>query len=107
MFFQSVGMHKNNKNKKGHSLYFFLLSSPGPEDIINGNLKLILGLIWHLILRYQIGKSKFPTKKLMLAWLQAVIPDCRINNFTSDWNDGIALQCVLVLDFCNNLISII
>ncbi|XP_052782579.1 filamin-B-like isoform X2 [Mya arenaria] len=70
----------------------------GPEDIVNGNLKLILGLIWHLILRYQIGKSKFPTKKLMLAWLQAVIPDCGITNFTSNWNDGIALHALL--EFC-------
>jgi hypothetical protein len=43
---------------------------PGNEDIVNGNLKLILGLIWSLILRYQIGRSKFPPKKLMLAWLQ-------------------------------------
>ncbi|XP_052216529.1 filamin-B-like isoform X2 [Dreissena polymorpha] len=70
----------------------------GPEDIVNGNLKLILGLIWHLILRYQIGKSKFPTKKLMLAWLQAVIPEYKINNFTSDWNDGIALNALI--EFC-------
>lgn len=64
----------------------------GPEDIVNGNLKLILGLIWHLILRYQIGKTKFPPKKLMLAWLQAVIPECQVGNFTRDWNDGVALQ---------------
>ncbi|KAL4220761.1 hypothetical protein ACF0H5_021155 [Mactra antiquata] len=70
----------------------------GPEDIVNGNLKLILGLIWHLILRYQIGKSKFPTKKLMICWLQAVIPECKITNFTSDWNDGVALHALI--DFC-------
>ncbi|RUS75788.1 hypothetical protein EGW08_016449, partial [Elysia chlorotica] len=57
----------------------------GSEDIVNGSLKLILGLVWHLILRYQIGKTKFPPKKLMLAWLQAVIPECHITNFTSDW----------------------
>ena len=75
---------------QGFTVFYFTFT--GPEDIVNGNLKLILGLIWHLILRYQIGKSKFPTKKLMLAWLQAVIPDCKIANFTSDWNDGIALQ---------------
>ena len=75
---------------QGFTVCYFTFT--GPEDIVNGNLKLILGLIWHLILRYQIGKSKFPTKKLMLAWLQAVIPDCKIANFTSDWNDGIALQ---------------
>lgn len=70
----------------------------GPEDIVNANLKLILGLIWHLILRYQIGKTKFPTKKLMLAWLQAVIPECAVTNFTSDWNSGVALHALI--DFC-------
>ena len=46
---------------------FFLL---GNLDIVNGNLKLILGLIWSLIVHYQIGRSKFPPKKLMLAWLR-------------------------------------
>ncbi|XP_076435460.1 filamin-B-like isoform X2 [Babylonia areolata] len=70
----------------------------GSEDIVNGSQKLILGLVWHLILRYQIGKTKFPPKKLMLAWLQAVIPDCRISNFTSDWNDGVALSALI--EYC-------
>ena len=69
-----------------------VLVSTGSEDIVNGSLKLILGLVWHLILRYQIGKTKFPPKKLMLAWLKAVIPECHISNFTSDWNDGVALR---------------
>ncbi|ESO98829.1 hypothetical protein LOTGIDRAFT_231195 [Lottia gigantea] len=73
-------------------------NTTGSEDIVNGNQKLILGLIWHLILRYQIGKTKFPPKKLMLAWLQAVIPDCNISNFTSDWNDGVALHALL--EYC-------
>ncbi|XP_076454335.1 filamin-C-like isoform X1 [Babylonia areolata] len=70
----------------------------GSEDIVNGSLKLILGLVWTLILRYQIGKTKFPAKKLMLAWLKAVVPDCRISNFTSDWNDGVALSALI--DYC-------
>ncbi|XP_059143816.1 filamin-B-like, partial [Physella acuta] len=70
----------------------------GSEDIVNGSLKLILGLIWHLILRYQIGKTKFPPKKLMLEWLQAVLPECQISNFTSDWNDGVALHALI--DYC-------
>ena len=60
---------------------------------MNGNLKLILALVWHLILRYQIGKqSKVPPKKLMLAWINAVIPECGISNFSRNWNDGVALQ---------------
>lgn len=36
----------------------------GNLDIVNGNLKLILGLIWSLIVHYQIGRSKFPPKKI-------------------------------------------
>ncbi|KAL8594788.1 hypothetical protein ACOMHN_047506 [Nucella lapillus] len=70
----------------------------GSEDIVTGSQKLILGLVWTLILRYQIGKTKFPPKKLMLAWLKAVIPECRIKNFTSDWNDGVALSALI--DYC-------
>nr|XP_045601850.1 filamin-A-like isoform X1 [Procambarus clarkii] len=70
----------------------------GNVDIVKGNLKLILGLIWSLIMHYQIGQSKFPPKKLMLAWLKAALPDCRIQNFTSDWNSGVYLSALL--DYC-------
>ncbi|KAK4880796.1 hypothetical protein RN001_008942 [Aquatica leii] len=70
----------------------------GNVDIVNGNLKLILGLIWSLIVRYQIGRSKFPPRKLMLAWLQAVLPECRVNNLTTDWNSGILLSALI--DYC-------
>ena len=70
----------------------------GNVDIINGNLKLILGLIWSLIVRYQIGRSKFPPRKLMLAWLQAALPECRVSNLTTDWNSGVLLSALL--DYC-------
>lgn len=81
-------------------------------------MKLILGLIWSLIVHYQIGRSKFPPKKLMLAWLkviicsslprprqlthrfaaQAVLPETGVNNFTTDWNSGVRLAALL--DYC-------
>ncbi|KAL9699468.1 hypothetical protein quinque_002909 [Culex quinquefasciatus] len=70
----------------------------GNVDIVNGNVKLILGLIWSLIVRYQIGRSKFPPRKLMLAWLQAALPDCKVSNLTSDWNSGVLLSALL--DYC-------
>ncbi|XP_026726106.1 filamin-C isoform X1 [Trichoplusia ni] len=70
----------------------------GNVDIVNGNLKLILGLIWSLIVRYQIGRSKFPPRKLMLSWLQAAMPECRVNNLTTDWNSGVLLSALL--DYC-------
>lgn len=69
----------------------------GPEDIYNGNLKLILGLIWTLIRRFQIRSTgrALSTKDAMLAWINTQIPECNIKNFTKDWNDGVAL-CALV-----------
>lgn len=70
----------------------------GNVDIVNGNLKLILGLVWSLIAHYQIGQSKFPPKKLMHSWLKAVLPDCRTGNFTSDWNSGVNLSALV--DYC-------
>ncbi|XP_062543155.1 filamin-C isoform X1 [Armigeres subalbatus] len=70
----------------------------GNVDIVNGNVKLILGLIWSLIVRYQIGRSKFPPRKLMLAWLQAALPDCKVTNLTTDWNSGVLLSALL--DYC-------
>uniref|UniRef100_A0A1I8NW15 Calponin-homology (CH) domain-containing protein n=1 Tax=Stomoxys calcitrans TaxID=35570 RepID=A0A1I8NW15_STOCA len=70
----------------------------GNTDIVNGNIKLILGLIWSLIVRYQIERSKFPPRKLMLAWLQAALPECKITNLTTDWNSGVNLAALL--DYC-------
>lgn len=71
----------------------------GCTDLTDGNIKLVLALIWQLILRYQIGLSNIQHKNWMLAWLQAVIPECNITNLTTDWNDGVALHALL--DFCN------
>ena len=68
-------------------------------DIVDGKLKLILGLIWTLILHYSISmpmwegeddlvdKDQTPKQRL-LQWIQNKIPDRAIRNFTSDWNDG-------------------
>ena len=66
----------------------------GSEDIASGNEKLILGMIWLLIRHYQIGsQSKLPAKQMMHHWIRAVLhPHVEINNFNTDWNDGVALQ---------------
>ena len=95
---------------------------PGPGDIIECNLKLILGLVWTLILRYQLGiganepepeppkggtasaspsptkkKKKAPTgaKKLLLGWIQATLPEQDVRNFTTDWNNGKNLSALV------------
>uniref|UniRef100_A0A1I7XV78 Calponin-homology (CH) domain-containing protein n=1 Tax=Heterorhabditis bacteriophora TaxID=37862 RepID=A0A1I7XV78_HETBA len=71
----------------------------GSHDIVEGNTKLILGLIWCLVQRYQIAsRTKIPPKKLVMAWMQSVLPDLKLTNFRTNWNDGQAL-CAL-LDYC-------
>lgn len=69
----------------------------GNEDVVNGNLKLILGLIWRLILRYQISTSnaRAAPKMLMINCLQSFLPDCNITNFSSNWSDGVALHALM------------
>ena len=68
-------------------------------DIVDGKMKLILGLMWTLILHYSISmpmwdgdefgqpQDKTPKQRL-LDWIQSRVPDKPINNFTTDWNDG-------------------
>jgi len=67
----------------------------GGGDIVDGNLKLILGLIWTIILRYQIqvheGNS---ARQELLDWVRSQIPEYNINNFAGDWSSGRAI-CAL------------
>ncbi|XP_071491356.1 filamin-A-like isoform X2 [Diadema antillarum] len=77
-------------------------------DIVDGKLKLILGLIWLLILHYSIsmpmwdeegeapeeGKKQTPKDKL-LGWIKSKVPDKPINNFNKDWNDGQAIGALV------------
>lgn len=78
-------------------------------DVNDGNLKIILGLIWTLILHYSIsmpmwegeddsayGEKGGPTpKQRLLNWIKNKIPDVPVNNFTTDWNDGKALGALV------------
>jgi len=69
----------------------------GPEDVVDPKIKLILGLIWTIILRYQIqsGDDSGSPKAQLLAWIQSKIPEYNIKNFVKDWSDGKAL-CALI-----------
>lgn len=69
----------------------------GAEDINMGNIRLILGLIWTLILRYEIksGSDNNSAMEDLLKWVRSKIPEYDIKNFTTDWNDGRAV-CGLV-----------
>jgi hypothetical protein len=59
------------------------LLSISNDDITNGRLKLILGLIWTLILRYQIktGGGDESAKNELLKWVQSKIPEYNITGF--------------------------
>ena len=65
-----------------------------------------MGLVWSLILHYQLGiggddpDPKRPTrasspKKLLLEWVKANLPDMKVTNFTTDWNDGRTLSALV------------
>lgn len=52
---------------------------------MNGQPKLILGLIWTLILRYHIKIGKVEdnsAKNALLEWVRSKIPEYNIQNFT-------------------------
>jgi filamin len=70
----------------------------GPEDLVDPKLKLILGLIWTIILRYQIQKGRVvdeSARDALLRWVQSKIPEKGVTNFTTSWKDGTAL-CELI-----------
>eukprot|EP00042_Codosiga_hollandica_P042065 m.380603 g.380603 ORF g.380603 m.380603 type:complete len:632 (+) comp56235_c0_seq2:352-2247(+) len=71
----------------------------GAPDIHAGNVTLLLGLVWTLILHYDIhghrnkgGEAKKGSaKSLLLEWCNYICPDRKFTNFTSDWMDGMGL----------------
>uniref|UniRef100_W5NEM8 Filamin A n=1 Tax=Lepisosteus oculatus TaxID=7918 RepID=W5NEM8_LEPOC len=83
------------------------LVSIDSKAIVDGNLKLILGLIWTLILHYSISmpmwdeeedddvaKQKTPKQRL-LGWIQNKLPQLPITNFSRDWQSGKALGALV------------
>jgi len=58
-------------------------------NIVDGNLKLILGLIWIIILRFQIQVNEGNSaRQELLEWVRARIPEYNIQNLGSDWQSG-------------------
>lgn len=87
-----------------NQLYVFCL--PDSKAIVDGNLKLILGLIWTLILHYSISMpvwedegdddaKKQTPKQRLLGWIQNKIPYLPITNFNQNWQDGKALGALV------------
>ncbi|XP_051528401.1 filamin-B [Myxocyprinus asiaticus] len=82
------------------------LVSIDSKAIVDGNLKLILGLVWTLILHYSISMpvwededdeeaKKQTPKQRLLGWIQNKVPDLPITNFSQDWRNGRALGALV------------
>ena len=77
------------------------LVSIGAEEIVDGNLKMTLGMIWTIILRFAIQDSSVEetsAKEGLLLWCQrktAPYRNVNVQNFHTSWKDGLAL-CALI-----------
>ncbi|PSK55700.1 hypothetical protein B9Z65_4578 [Elsinoe australis] len=77
------------------------LTNIGAEDIVDGNRKIILGLIWTLILRFtisDINEEGLSAKEGLLLWCQrktACYDEVDVRDFSSSWNDGLAFCALL------------
>uniref|UniRef100_A0A8C5WJ73 Filamin B n=1 Tax=Leptobrachium leishanense TaxID=445787 RepID=A0A8C5WJ73_9ANUR len=82
------------------------LVSIDSKAIVDGNLKLILGMIWTLILHYSISMpvwedegdeetKKQTPKQRLLGWIQNKVPNLPITNFSQNWQDGKALGALV------------
>ncbi|XP_033991859.1 spectrin beta chain, non-erythrocytic 1 isoform X1 [Trematomus bernacchii] len=83
------------------------LENMGSHDIVDGNHRLVLGLIWTIILRFQIqdisvetedNKEKKSAKDALLLWCQmktAGYPNVNIHNFSTSWRDGMAFNALI------------
>ncbi|XP_065597609.1 dystrophin isoform X10 [Cyrtonyx montezumae] len=79
----------------------------GSSDIVDGNHKLTLGLIWNIILHWQVkdvmknimaGLQQTNSEKILLSWVRQSTrnyPQVNVINFTSSWSDGLAFNALL------------
>ncbi|XP_053908532.1 spectrin beta chain, non-erythrocytic 2 isoform X2 [Cuculus canorus] len=83
------------------------LENVGSHDIVDGNHRLTLGLVWTIILRFQIqdisvetedNREKKSAKDALLLWCQmktAGYPNVNVHNFTTSWRDGLAFNAII------------
>uniref|UniRef100_A0A8D0CIQ4 Dystrophin n=1 Tax=Scleropages formosus TaxID=113540 RepID=A0A8D0CIQ4_SCLFO len=79
----------------------------GGADIVDGNHKLTLGLIWSIILHWQVKDvmkdvmadlQQTNSEKILLSWVRQSSRDYpRVNvvNFSSSWSDGLAFNALI------------
>jgi len=51
-----------------------------------------------LVLKIMLFIHSYNTQLNVTAFSQAVLPECRVTNFTTDWNSGVYLSALL--DYC-------
>lgn len=77
------------------------LVSIGAEEIVDGNVKMTLGLIWTIILRFAIQDIEVEAstaKEGLLLWCQrktSPYKNVNLQNFHNSWKDGLAF-CALI-----------
>ncbi|XP_061725746.1 spectrin beta chain, non-erythrocytic 5-like [Cydia pomonella] len=86
------------------------LESIGAEDIVDGNPRLILGLVWTIILRFQIqeieidvdeeneSSEKKSAKDALLLWCQRKTSGyhgVHIHNFSDSWRSGLGFNALI------------
>ncbi|XP_021946299.1 alpha-actinin, sarcomeric isoform X1 [Folsomia candida] len=77
------------------------LVSIGAEEIVDGNLKMTLGMVWTIILRFaiqDISVEEMTAKEGLLLWCQrktAPYRNVNVQNFHLSWKDGLAF-CALI-----------
>ncbi|XP_050294630.1 dystonin isoform X30 [Anthonomus grandis grandis] len=74
------------------------------EDIVDGNPKLTLGLIWTIILHFQISdiivgqEPNVSARDYLLRWAKRTThkyPGVQVQDFTKSWRDGLAFSSIL------------
>lgn len=77
------------------------MTNIGAEDVVDGNRKIVLGLIWTLILRFtisDINEEGMSAKEGLLLWCQrktACYDEVEVRDFSSSWNNGLAFCALL------------
>ena len=68
----------------------------GSSDIMNGNEKIILGLLWTIILRYEVADAQ--GKQGLLLWVKRSVngyDGVNVHNFTDSFSDGLAFNALI------------